>query len=105
MRYQVKSPVNGQLRRYELAYVGERNAQKVNDAIEAARRGRSLVLGRFLNDLEVVDRVQQILYRDADSMMGCGHHDPYGFGCGDVLSAIEHALRSIKEEKESIKSA
>ena len=101
MRYQVKSPVNGQLRRYELAYVGERNAQKVNDAIEAARRGHSLLVGRHLNDIEVLDRVQQLLYRDADSRMGCGHHDPYGFGCGDVLSVVEYALRSIEEERES----
>ena len=101
MRYQVKSPVNGQLRRYELAYVGERNVQKVNDAIEAVRRGHSLLAGSLLNDAEVLDRVQQLLYRDADSRMGCGHRDPYSFDCGDVLSVVEAALRSIEAERES----
>ena len=69
--------------------------------MEDARRGNSLQVDRHLNDAEVLDRVQQLLYRDADSRMGCGHHDPYRFGCGDVLSVVEAALRSIEEERES----
>ncbi len=101
MRFQVKSPSNGQLRRYERSYVGDYNIDRVNDIIGAARRGYPGLVGGYLRDPEVVDRVQQLLYREADSRMFAGAYDPYRFDCGDVLSVVEVALRSIEEEKES----